>query len=169
MKDMYTLLKGMEDTLFAESPNEDISELPKNTPPIFDEFISNEMAKELLEPGDYEDQYSYKLITTMEGFVVEKFDKERNKVIAEYEINTDEEVQSFEEMRKSAILGDYSLSVPMRVPGDYRTFDDGSIDMSDSKIEDDAKTSHTMAYILIALFVLLIGISIGLHIFVGSL
>ncbi len=149
MSELDTLLKGIDDSLFSE----DKAEVPIEGTPLFDEPIANDIAKELLSSADYDDRCSYRLITTMEKLIVEKFDPQEKKLLREYIIETDGEVQTFSEMQQSILLKDKKPSL--------------AYDNSD--IYEEAPRRVGSSVIVASVFILLLGISICFHIFVLGL
>lgn len=104
-RDLDSILAGLDESLFIDSSSEDYSEVQQETDPIFDEWISNSVAESLLDPKDYEEKYRYKLITTQYGSIVEKINADKNESIEEFEIDSPEDVQSYEEMRQIILMG----------------------------------------------------------------
>lgn len=166
MKSMYTYLKEMEGILFDETPEETSTVPADPSEPVFDELIPNSIAKELLEEKDYDSRCSYKLITTTESFIIEKFDPQKKEVISEYVIDPNDEVQSYEEMRKSVILGDGVPTIPISVPGDYRK----SVLEDSGRIEDEVSKKFGATEIVMALIAfLIVAVAVLLHLYVGSI
>lgn len=123
MSELDTILSNMEslssipDSYSPGSPGNGlgiVAETDANTDDkaFHDEDISNEFARSLLRPEDYDPFCHYKMMTSMENIVIVKINdnlpegvEERgfNKRITEYVLENTDEVQSFEQMRKAIL------------------------------------------------------------------
>lgn len=104
-KDLDTILQGLGDKLFAESPDEDVSQVTTNDPPIFDEWIGGVLAESLVGSDKYKPENKYKIITTEDYSLVAMYDKTGTEIIEEFPLKSDEEVQSFADMHRSVAFG----------------------------------------------------------------
>lgn len=103
MTELDNILSKMDDVLFSSSePGADAND-SETGDAIYQETVSNELAKELL--GDkYKKNCTYKIITSNYNTVIAQFDlsvpEDDERRVTEFELNTDNDVQTLGELQK---------------------------------------------------------------------
>lgn len=126
MTELDKILMDMDPSLF-EGPSPQSMELNESDDPVVDSYlevndfnpdivhqenIPNELARSLISPVDYSDDCRYQILSMpdktlllkIDERVTEDSDDPLKQRITEYVLNTDDEVQTYEEMRKDIIL-----------------------------------------------------------------
>lgn len=128
MASIMDILKDMPEELFEDTDDdlgiqivtEDDKDHKDETPPVYQEEISNEIAKGLLSVDDYDDNCHYQLIQSMDSTIVLKIDdritpeeeaealeKDPNTThlhLREIELSTDNsEVETYAEMHQNYV------------------------------------------------------------------
>lgn len=93
----------------SEETNEVVSEFAisdeNDTKVLYDEFIPTELAKELVPEGSFNPACFYKLITTLYETVVAQVDPNTMKPVQEFELKSEDEVETYDDMCKNIIMG----------------------------------------------------------------
>ena len=121
MTELDAILKDMDDVLFggdvlapnADSVREHLNDREDKI--VYQEDIPNHLAKELLQPKDYDELCRYQIVSLVDATLLLKIDDRIkpeedgegfNKHITEYELSSEDEVVSYEQMLKSTLIPD---------------------------------------------------------------
>ncbi len=72
---------------------------------IYDEFLPTELAKTLVPEGSFNPRCLYKMITTVYETVIAQIDPNTMKPVQEFELKSEDEVETYEDMCKNIIMG----------------------------------------------------------------